>query len=138
MAILNELAAHLATLGVGAVGTTIHIGLLPETPDACAAIFETGGLAPEFNFGTSGLDFETPAVQVICRGAPADYATPRANATLAYEGLAKIEAETVSGGGTSAFYHWVHPQQAPFLMARDANGRVLIACNYLVEKELSA
>jgi hypothetical protein len=64
--------------------------------------------------------------------------TPRANAKLAYEGLAKVEATTLSGGNTSAFYHSIHPQQAPFLMQRDANGRVYIVCNFLCEKELSS
>ena len=138
MGVLNEIAAQLATLGVGTVGTTIHLGVMPETPDVCTSVFETGGLAPEFSLGTSGLSTETPAIQVVCRGAKDDYATPRANARLAYEGLPKVEAETLSGGGTSAFYYTIHPQQAPFLSQRDANGRVYISCNYLCEKELSS
>jgi len=139
MAFLNEIAAQLAGLGVGTVGTTIHIGVMPETPDACTSIIEYGGLAPDFQFGTEGLDGETPAVQVVCRGVAYDYATPRANIKLAYEGLAKVEAETITTtGGTHAFYHWIHPQQAPFLMNRDAQNRVYFACNFLAEKELSS
>lgn len=138
MAVLNEIAAHLASLGVGTVGTTIFIGVMPETPDACTSIYEYGGLAPDFSLGVDGIDTETPAVQVVCRGVKDDYATPRATATLAYEGLSKVEAETITTtGGTSAFYHWIHPEQSPFLMQRDANGRVYIACNYLCEKALS-
>lgn len=139
MAFLDEIAAQLAGLSVGTIGTTLFIGMMPETPDVCAAVYETGGQAPTFNFGTTGLDLESPALQVICRGAKDDYTTPRATAKLAYEGLAKVEAETITTtGGTSAFYHWIHPQQSPFLMQRDSNGRVYITCNFLCEKELSS
>lgn len=139
MAFLNEIATKLAALGVGTVGSTLYIGILPETPDACTSIFEYGGLGPDFKIGTTGIDFETPAVQVICRGVAWDYATPRANISTAYTGLAAVEAATLtsSSGGTSAFYHWIHPQQSPFIMERDANNRVLFACNFLCEKDLS-
>lgn len=139
MAFLNEIATKLEGLGVGTVGSTIHVGVMPETPDACTAIYEYGGLGPDYQFGTAGINWETPAVQVVCRGTAYDYATPRANAKLAYEGLSAVEATTLSStGGTSAFYHWIHPQQAPFLMNRDANNRVYIAFNALAEKELSS
>ena len=138
MAVLNEIAAKLQALSLGTIGTTIHIGTMPETPDACCAIYETGGLAPDYQFGTAGIGLETPAVQVVFRGVAYDYSTPRASAKTAYEGLAAVEAATVtSTGGTSAFYHWIHPQQAPFLMQRDANNRVYIAFNCLAQKELS-
>ncbi len=138
MALLDEIAAKLEVLGVGTVGTTIHKGMMPETPDACCAVYEYGGMAPDLGFGTAGIHLETPAVQVMFRGAPGDYATPRASAATAYNGLASVEATTLIGGGTSAFYHTVHPQQAPFLMQRDKNDRVYIGFNVLCEKELSS
>lgn len=139
MAVLNEIAAKLAALGIGTVGSTIHIGMMPETPDACVAVYETGGIAPDYGIGTAGIKYETPAVQIVCRGVAYDYATPRANAATAYNGLASVEATTLSvTGGTSAFYHWIHPQQAPFVMQRDSNNRVYIVFNVLCQKELSA
>ena len=139
MAVLNEIATKLASLGVGTLGTTIHMGMMPETPDVCCAVYEYGGLAPGYGFGTAGIFVETPAIQVVCRGAKDDYATPRAAAQTAYIGLAAVEVTTLSstGGGTSALYYTIHPQQAPFMMQRDANGRVYIAFNCLCEKELS-
>lgn len=137
MAFLDEIAAKLAALGCGTVGTTIHKGMMPETPDACVAVYEYGGVAPEFGFDTAGIRYETPAVQVVCRGVAHDYTTPRATAQTAYTGLAAVEATTLSGGGTSALYLTIHPQQSPFLMQRDDNNRVYIAFNCLCEKELS-
>ena len=140
MAVLNEIATKLAALGVGTLGSSIHIGMMPETPDVCCAIFEYGGISPEYKFGAAGIDYETPAVQVVFRGTAYDYETPRASAATAYNGLASVECVTLSStsGGSSAFYHWVHPQQAPFLMERDANNRVYIGFNCLCEKALSA
>ena len=139
MAVLNEIAAKLQSLSLGTIGSTIHIGVMPETPDACCAVYEYGGLAPDFKIGTSGIYFETPAVQVVFRGVAFDYSTPRSNAATAYNGLASVEVATISStGGTSALYHWIHPEQAPFLMQRDANNRVYIAFNVLCQKELSA
>ncbi len=138
MALLNEIAAKLAALGLGTVGTSIHIGMMPETPDVCCAVYEYGGQPPEFGFGTAGISYESPAVQVVFRGLPGDYATPRASAATAYNGLASVEATTLTGGGTSAFYHTVHPQQAPFSLGPDANQRVRIAFNCIAEKELSS
>lgn len=140
MAMLNEIAAKLAALGVGVVGTTIFIGAMPETPAACCALYEYGGQAPEMGFGTPGIAFETPAVQVVFRGEANDYAGPRALAETAYRGLTAVETATLSAGagGTSAFYHWIHAQQAPFLLRRDDSQRVYIAVNFYAEKELSA
>ena len=139
MALLDEVAAKLQTLSVGTIGVDLFKGTMPETPDACTAVFEYGGVAPTMGFGSAGIFYESPSVQIVCRGVKDDYSTPRSLAETAYEGLASVEASTLSvSGGTSAFYHWIHPNQPPFQMQRDVNGRVYIAFNCLVEKELSA
>ena len=144
--ILNEIAAKLAALGLGVVGTSIFMGTMPATPEECCAVYEYGGEPPEFSFGTAAIRHETAAVQVVFRGPkPAagvttTYSGPRAKAEAAYQGLAAVQVETLSAGagGTSAFYHWIHPRQAPFLLRRDELERVLIAVNFLCEKEPSA
>lgn len=146
MAVLNEIAAKIAALGLGTVGTNIFWGSMPETPDECCAVYEYGGSPPEMGFGTAGIHFETPAVQVVFRGpvpgpgVATSYSGPRAKAETAYRGLAAVEVATLSAGagGTSALYHWIHPQQAPFLMRRDEQDRVYIAFNCLCQKEPSA
>jgi hypothetical protein len=134
MSVLNELAAKLAALGVGTVGTDIFLGAMPEDVAACCALYEYGGTAPEFAFGAPGIAFENNAVQVVFRGTPHDYAGPRAKAETAYRGLAAVEVTALSG----TLYHWIHPMQAPFLLRRDDSERVLIATNYAIQKELSA
>lgn len=134
MSVLNELAAKLAALGVGTVGTDIFLGAMPEDVAACCALYEYGGSAPEFQLGVAGVVFENPSVQVVFRGVPHDYAGPRAKAETAYRGLAAVEAAPLSG----TFFHWIHPMQSPFLLRRDESERVHIACNYACQKEPSA
>lgn len=134
MSVLNEIAAHLVAQGLGVLGTDLFIGKLPNDPDACGVVYETGGLAPEMGFGAAGVKHETPAIQVVFRGAPGDYAGPRAKAESAYRALAAVEAQALSG----TFFHFVHPQQSPFLLNRDQAERVLLAFNALCEKEPSA
>lgn len=134
MSLGTEIVAKLVALGLGVSGTSLFIGLMPDTPNVCGTVYEYPGLEPVMGFGSPGIDFETPAIQVVFRGEPRDYATPRANAESAYRGLAAVEATTLSG----TFYHTITPRQAPFLMRRDENERVYIACNFLCEKALSA
>ena len=132
--VLIEIGAKLAALGLGTVGTDIFLGELPASPYACGVVYEYGGIAPEKSFSTSTLRFETPAVQVVFRGLPGDYASPRAKAATAFAGLAAIEATTLSG----TIYYEITPQQSPFMLTRDENECVLIATNYLCQKEISA
>lgn len=134
MSVLNEIAAHLVAQGLGTLNTDLFIGKLPNDPAACGAVFEYGGPPPEMGFGAAGVKHETPGVQVVFRGAPHDYAGPRTKAETAYRALAAVEAQPLSG----TFYHWIHPQHSPFLHERDDAERVLIAANYLCEKEPSA
>lgn len=134
MSVLNEIAAHLAAEGLGTLNVDLFIGKLPNDPDACGVVYETGGIPPEYGFGAAGVKHETPAIQVVFRGALGDYAGPRAKAESAYRALAAVEAQALSG----TFYHWIHPQQSPFLLNRDQPERVLIAFNCLCEKEPSA
>jgi hypothetical protein len=133
MPVVNEIAAQLATLGLGTVGTTIHLGMMPETPDVCCAVYEYGGPASDLGFGVSGVQHETPGVQVVFRGTAGDYATPRTSAATAHNGLAAVQGTTLSG----TKYLTIRPVQSPFLLKRDANDRVYIACNYLANKEPS-
>lgn len=132
MALLDEIATKLAALGCGTVGTTIYKGAMPATPDACCTIYETPGLAPEYSFGEAAPTQETPGIQVVFRGAPDDYATPRALAQTAFDGLSAVMVESLSGTA----YHWIQPTGSPFLFRRDENRRPYIAINFLAEREL--
>lgn len=111
----------------------IRVGHLDQTPDALAAIYEYGGFIAEGRYGIRGVGYERPTIQVVFRGAPNDYATPRNRAQQAYLALAAIQPGEIYSG--SSIYQTVTPQQPPFSMGRDANLRFMIACNYQIVKE---
>jgi len=132
--VLDEVAVFLAAAGLGTLGIDLFKGKLPNDPDACGVLYEYGGVAPEGQFGATGIRHETPAIQVVFRGAPHDYAGPRAKAGVAFDALTNVETQALSG----TFYHWIHAIQSPFFLQRDDAERTLIACNFLCEKEPSA
>lgn len=140
----NEIAAKLQALSLGTVGTSIFVGYMPASPDECCAVYEYGGTAPTFGFGSPGVHFEQPAVQVVFRGpkpgpgVTTSYSNPRTKAEAAYRGLSAVEVATLTGGGTSALYHMIRPQQAPVMIGHDDDKRVLMAVNFLCEKEPSS
>jgi hypothetical protein len=135
MSVLTELAAKLAAVGLGTVDVDIFaFGEMPEDPDVCISLSPGGGIAPVMQMGSVGIGYETPSVQVVVRGAAYDSSGPYDRAMTAYRELAKVEATTLTGGGTSAFYHWIHPAQPPFLLRKDNTPRVYFAFNVLCEK----
>lgn len=133
MATLDELATRIATAGSLTVGEDCFKGTMPAEPDFCAAVAEYGGLSPDFEFDATGITGDHPRVQVIVRGAPDDYATPRAKAETIYRNLATVAGDTLS----STKYFDITPLQPPFKMMQDKNGRYVIAFNCQIWKALS-
>jgi hypothetical protein len=131
--VLDQIATFLATAGLGTVGADLFKGKLPNDPNACGALYEYGGLPPEGQFGATSFKHESPSVQVVFRGEPHDYEGPRAKAETAYRALTAVETQSLSG----TFYNWIHALQSPFFLQRDDAERVVIACNFLCEKEPS-
>jgi hypothetical protein len=129
--VLDDLATRIATVISGSVGTDVFKSILPPAPDAVVSLFESGGLAPEKRFGTKGIEWERPAIQIVARGAPDDYATPRATLQTVFESLAEIETEDLSG----TRYYLSEPLQQPFALDRDAQSRPSIAFNILLTKD---
>ena len=133
--VLEEIVAFLDSEGLGTAGTDLFMSRMPDTPDACGCVYETGGITPDLGFGSSLVRFESPAIQVVFRGTKLDYDGPRAKAKTAWESLAGVEApQSLSG----TIYNWIHPLQSPFLLEKpDEEERFSIAFNALIEKELT-
>ncbi len=136
--VMEEIVTFLASEGLGTAGTDLFFGKMPATPAACGVVYETGGIAPDLGFGSSVARSESPAIQVVFRGAKEDYDGPRAKAKTAWASLVSVEApQTLTG----TIYNWIHPLQSPFVLEEPTEknlNRWSIACNYLVEKELTA
>jgi len=120
--------------GLGGLGT-IYLGIMAATPNTLGALIEYGGLAPDYQFGTVGIKYETPALQLMFRGEPGNYSAPMAKARIAYKALAELQPGTISSG--SAIYLTVKPQQAPFSLGQDSNLRYEVGFNLYCTKEIA-
>jgi hypothetical protein len=127
----EEIAIYLRTLSPS-LGT-IKVDELPASPYTLGCVNNTGGSAPDKGFGTAGVRFEHPTVQVLFRGEQGESEAPRLKAMQAHDALAAIQAEALSG----TFYHEATPMQPPFRIAKDANNCVVWGFNVYIEKEPS-
>jgi hypothetical protein len=132
--VLTEVVNYLATELSLTAGTNIFETILPDTPDAVVAVEETGGAAPERQFGSTAPIFEFPTIRVMCRATANDYNTPRAQAKTAWEKLLEITPQSTLG---STAYQFVTPMQSPFELGRDSKDRVVIGFNCIVQKDPS-
>ena len=134
--LLNEVGTYLQANAIGTLGTDLFLGFMPEKPDACVALYETGGLEPYRAMrGSPGSPVaERPRIQIVCRNTQYEYAAAREKARAINVLLDQLGETTLSG----TRYLWVAAAQSPFLMGRDDARRVLIAVNFDVVKELSA
>lgn len=136
--VLEEIVAFLDSEGLGTAGTDLFTGKMPAILTAVGVVYEAGGSPPDLGFGSSTARFESPAIQVVFRGAKDDYDGPRAKAKTAWASLLSVEApQTLSG----TIYNWIHPLQSPFPLEEPSEknlNRWSIACNFLVEKELTS
>lgn len=132
--LLTEIATFLAAEGLGTLGTDLFQAKMPASPNACGAVYESGGSAPDPGFGSSSLRFENPAVQIIFRGAPDDYSGPRTKAQSAFVSMTGISTDQVLSGTK---YQLVLALQQPFSLGQDKNDRWRISCNFLIQKEPS-
>ena len=134
--LIDDIADVLSSGGAGTVGTTIFKGLMPDRPDACVAVYETGGLAPvhAMNPLVGQAVAERPRVQVVARAAQQDYETARSKASCCFKLLDGLPGRTVN----ATRYLGAFAVQSPFLLGRDESGRVLLGCNFDVVQELTA
>ena len=135
MAFLPEVGTYLAasvTDTTLTLGTNLFLGRLPDTPDTCVAIFETGGLGPEEIMGGSSLPaFTQPRCQILVRAAA--YADASSLAEDCFKKTTLIDNESLSG----VLYLRAAPMQSPFYLERDGQERVIFSCNYQTQRVLT-
>lgn len=93
----NSASAFGAHSSQGTLGTNLFLGVLPESPDACVAIYENSGSSPAFTMGTGGIVIDYPMLQVITRAGREDYPTARDKAENIRVLLASVLEQTISG-----------------------------------------
>jgi hypothetical protein len=96
--ILDAIGSVLQTAGVGTSGTTLFLSRMPETPDACVAVYESGAGYVIYTQGsTVGAQLNITNIQVSARGVREDYETPRTKITSTITALESVSETTVLG-----------------------------------------
>lgn len=132
--LLDEIAAYLASKGVGTVSSNILKGsnaVIPNGDGPFLSLIETGGSAPTRIHNVPGAHTQRPTVQVVCRAT--SYGVARTMAKSAYAALDGTFNTSLSG----VFYQKIAARQEPTSMGVDAQERPLIVFNVDVEKEAS-
>lgn len=97
MSVLEALADRLTSASVATTATNLFIGLLPDTPDVCVALYEYAGGAPIEVMRNNTATLEQPSIQVMVRASRNDYPTARTLCENVRDTLTNITDETISG-----------------------------------------
>jgi hypothetical protein len=124
MSVLHDLAAVAQDAGCGTPAVDLFTAMMPDDPVNVAAMQQYGGLAPR-RIVPCNITHEIPSIQVAVRAATYEDAEARAYALW----HALTFSNRVINGVT---YLDSAPQQAPFLMRRDENGRPVCGFNLYV------
>jgi hypothetical protein len=121
----SDIVDYLATGGYGTKGTSIFYANMPDTPDNCITVIQTGGHKPE-----PWEDLEYTGLQVIIRNSDPDTARTNADGILAY--LAGKTHLTIN----SRRYHWIEAQGSPSDGGYDEEMRRLFTIGFIVCKDM--
>ena len=121
---LREIGAYLATKSIGTVGTDIFLGLMPDQPDNCIALFEYAGSPPDLHWNG-----EYPGLQVRVRNK--SYAAARTKIGEAMTALHGLHEQTLSG----TRYLLIKARGGPEVLKRDNSNRVELFVNFEIIKE---
>jgi len=122
--VLSEIGAYLATKSIGTVGTDIFLGLMPDQPDNCVALYEYAGSPPDLHWNG-----EYPGLQVRVRNK--SYAAARTKIGEVMEKLHGLHEQTLSG----TRYLLIKARGSPEVLKRDNNNRVELFVNFEIIKE---
>lgn len=132
---LPELSAYLVAQGIGTANVTVFEDFMPPMPNSCVTLIEYGGRSdPNMRaFGQAEITREYPRVQVIVRGEPDDYVTPRLKAQDVLRALSRVMTVTLTG----VEYYTSTPMQSVFVLDRDELRRYTFAVNFEFFKQVS-
>jgi len=124
--ILESVGDYLAAQGQGTLGTSLFLAVMPETPDALVAVYESSGLSPMETMGASAFAIDQPEIQVIVRGARGDYPTVRDKADTIRRLLAAVTETSISG----IHIMRIRAEGSVLPMGEDENGRPMVSVNF--------
>lgn len=94
---LEALADRLQAASVAFPAVDLFLGIMPDQPDRCVALYEYAGASPLEVLVDEAATIERPSVQVLVRAGRNDYPTARALAASVQAALVNIVDEDISG-----------------------------------------
>lgn len=133
---ISEIVAYIVAQGAGTENVNLFKDFRPPTPHTCVTVTEYPGrtAADVWKFGQEGVQREYPRAQIVVRGEPNDYETPRLKAQALYLLVSKGGPSVMSG----TQYYSITPLQPPFLLEKDGLNRYVFAVNFEMFKEVTA
>jgi len=122
--LLDEIGGFLQTNNVGTLGSTLFLGLMPDQPDSCIALFEYAGSPPDLHWNG-----EYPGLQVRVRNKI--YAMARSKIEEVVTELHGAHELTLNG----TRYLLIKARGSPEVLKRDNNNRVELFVNFEIIKE---
>ena len=121
---LSDIGNYLQAQGIGTLGTNIFLGLMPDQPDNCVALFEYAGSPPDLHW-----EGEYPGLQVRVRNK--GYAAAREKIEEVVTELHGAHELTLNG----TRYRVIKVRGSPEVLKRDANNRVELFVNFEIITE---
>ena len=121
---LSDIGIFLQSQGIGTLGANLFLGLMPDQPDNCIALFEYAGSPPDLHW-----DGEYPGLQVRVRNK--SYAAARTKIGEAMTALHGLHEQTLSG----TRYLLIKARGGPEVLKRDNNNRIEVFVNFEIIKE---
>lgn len=105
--------------------TDLFVSEMPDTPDQCVCVYDTGGFEPEANF-----NYERPTAQVMVRGAKGAYPTAFSLA----QSIRDILHGTANYTINAARYIGIWCQSDILSLGYDKNHRPMLSVNFRIHR----
>lgn len=114
-----------SSVAAGTFGTDLFISFMPEEPDACIAIFDTGGLEQQANY-----EYEYPMAQIRVRGERKDYVNAHSKAQVVRDALHGLSNESWN----NARYIGMWCSSDIFFIKYDEHNRPIFTINFRIHR----
>lgn len=94
---LEALADRLQSASIAVAANNLFIGLMPDKPDVCVALYEYAGAQPLEVMVSNSATLERPSIQVMVRASRNDYPAARTLIEQVRDSLTEITDVTISG-----------------------------------------
>ncbi len=121
---LSDIGTYLQSQGIGSLGADIFLGLMPDQPDNCIALFEYAGSPPDLHWNG-----EYPGLQVRVRNK--SYEAARIKIGEIMKKLHGLHEQMLSG----TRYLLIKARGSPEILKRDASNRVELFVNFEIMLE---